>query len=124
MKKQLVIPRSFLEALHHLSLPADDQLTELENMGCSGVIDELALALNDHFTIAVSLLRAGVISRGQFDVFLDLDTHLNNMSGEDNADLWTIRSLKEDGCWEAIRKSAGQLYAELSLLTHSSDSRE
>ena len=98
--------RHLFDTVKCLSLPAHEQLAVLSELGCPGVIDELALQFHDQAVIADQLLEQGEIEPKQLSIVKEIDTKLTNMSGQHNATVWTEDALKHSPFWLEIRQLA------------------
>ena len=95
-----------LRAVRWLSQEADEQLAELRRLGCPDVVDELALQFHDQAIMADQLHNLGGISREQLEVVRRIDKLLEDMSGEANAELWTVEALRTSPMWAQVRTLA------------------
>lgn len=99
-------------ATARLSAQAEDQESYLNNLllplaidgdssafGC----DELGLQFEDCFVSAKMMLKAGELSRRQFDALNSLNTVLDTWSSEQNADFWRRDALRGDIRWAEVR---------------------
>ena len=77
-------------------------------------IDELALEFEDSLLTHEALLERGDLTDQQMKCLATLDRALDRMSGEKNADLWTIEALWSKPEWGNIRNLAASC---LELLT-------
>ena len=99
----------FLRAIAVLAMPWSSQREWLSSLGLPGeprFADELALEFDDGFTLLDQFVRAGWLGERVVEQLQVLDGLLNEMSGPDNADLWTLESLETSPRWEAVRASA------------------
>ena len=98
------------EAVRVLALPAVDQLAVLSDLGCPGVIDELALQFHARAVLADQFQEAGEITPEQLAVVRGLDEALTGMSGRHTAALWTEDALHESALWERVRYRAKSFF--------------
>jgi hypothetical protein len=99
----------FLRSTAVLAMPCSDQEEWLSSLGLPGeprYADELALEFDDGIRLLDQFVRAGLINELAAELLRVLDGLLNAMSGPDNADLWTLESLRVSPRWEAVRASA------------------
>ena len=94
-------------ALKQLAADAPEQEAYLAGLGVLPSTDELALELDD--------ARLGItLDDGEARRLLErLDTQLEQMSGEQNARLWTIDALKMAPEWIEVRRLANQVLLAL-----------
>ena len=97
---------ALLRVVRCLSQDADEQLAELRRLGCSDVVDELALQFHDQAILADQLHSSGEITEEELDVVRRIDQLLDGMSGEANAELWTAAALRTSSLWEQVRTLA------------------
>lgn len=96
------------EALRRLAAPPEEQETYLLELGVLPSVDELALEFDD----ALSGVAIGDPPLGQ--LLNQLNELLEEMSGEENAYLWTPRALQEASEWENVRTLAREALMVLS----------
>lgn len=89
-----------------LSLPPEDQLSILEALGDKEAIDELALALDDSFWVVNEAFKRNQLSREELTSLNELNSALNEMSGQEKADIWTVGALENSQVWINIRRLA------------------
>ncbi len=94
------------EAVLNLSLPGEDQLKLLEAMGDANAVDELALAMDDSFRVVNEAFASEQLGRDELTSLNLLNNHLDKMSGEENANLWTPQGLRQSGEWQEARRLA------------------
>lgn len=99
-------PTALLRVLRCLSYDADEQLAELRELGCPDVVDELALQFHDQAILADQLHSSNEITEEELEVVRRIDKLLESMSGEANAELWTVSSLKTSPAWMQVRSVA------------------
>jgi hypothetical protein len=92
-----------IRAVRCLSLEADEQLHELRRLGCSDVVDELALQFHDQAVLADQLFSSGQITEEELNLVRRIDKLLEEMSGEVNAALWTPAALRSSPLWAQVR---------------------
>ena len=94
-------------ALERLAASPEEQEAYLRRLGVLPSVDELALELDDAIAgIEVGNSRAkAAIQR--------LDEHLDAMSGEHQASLWTPAALRDASEWATVRTLAREALAAL-----------
>ena len=105
-----------VRTLSNLAAEADQQVMYLESLGLPGYVklgspdlrnvDELALEFDDAILVRRSLRRSGELSAEQLKCLLKLASILSSMSGQENAELWTIEALYTRREWKAVREKA------------------
>jgi hypothetical protein len=95
MKEQL------REALVRLRSSAKDQEAYLRQLGTAPSADELALEFSD----ALGVLE-GQLDEPAFAAASRLDRYLEDMSGSEHAELWTINALHAAPEWAHVRELA------------------
>jgi hypothetical protein len=100
------------DAVLNLSLPADEQLLILEASGDREAIDELALSLDDAFWVVAEAYDRNQLTRAEMDALNELNSWLNEMSGQSNAEKWTPDGLTIDEAWEKVRQLARSALAK------------
>ena len=96
-----------LAAVRRLAAPPDRQIQKL---GGSHP-DELALDLD---AVLPAYLATGAISEEQKAALRELDEELDRISGEKNADLWTLEGLRDAPEWAKVRRLAARASELLS----------
>ncbi len=96
------IMRLLLSALRNLAADAQTQLESLKR-GEVWNVAELAL---EHEHWAHSAIRAGILTPDQAAAVIELDTFLDQISGKENARLWTREALRTAPEWEKARELA------------------
>jgi hypothetical protein len=94
---------ALVRAVRCLSQDADEQLHELRRLGCSDVVDELALQFHDQAILADQLCSSEQITWEELDLVKRIDKMLEDMSGEANAALWTPLALRSSPLWVQVR---------------------
>ena len=94
--------RFLVSALRNLAADAEGQLESLKRQGAWDV-DELAL---DHEHWAQSAIREGILTPEQAAAVTELDSFLGQISGKENARLWTKEALRTAPEWEKARALA------------------
>ncbi|MGH9961032.1 MAG: hypothetical protein ACREBC_28585, partial [Pyrinomonadaceae bacterium] len=97
---------ALIDIIKLLAADAEEQLNYLAKIGVAGGIDELALEFEDVAILAQSKLNQGQINEIQYQKICDLNQKLIDMSGEENAVLWTEEALRESDDWKAVRRLA------------------
>jgi hypothetical protein len=102
----------FVRAIAVLALPAEGQLEYLVAVGAPENIDDIALEFDDGQLLAEQFVEAGWMSANSRARVADLNSLLDGMSGEDNAELWTALGLRGAEQWRRVRSLArGILYS-------------
>lgn len=102
-----------LRAVAVLALPAEAQRDWLAGRGGPLSGDGLAIDIYESAPQADQFLAAGWISRRASEQVTELDRALNEMSGPDNADLWSAEALDAAPEWERLRRLARSVLGEL-----------
>jgi len=97
---------ALIKAVGRLALPCEDQIAYLQGLGTSGSADELALEFGEGTALLSQFVQAGWLAVADADKLRSIDQALKQMSGSDNAHLWTEASLCGAPEWESIRTSA------------------
>lgn len=74
-------------------------------------VDELALEFSDRSVLAAQWVEAGWLPATVTAPVSALDAALERISGEQNAELWTVQALHESSEWAAIRQLAEAVLA-------------
>ncbi len=99
------------DAVQALSLAPERQLEVLDQIGASGLVDELALQFADHFWAAEPACRDGKMSRTEYELLKKLDACLKAVSGPEHADIWTPAALRVSHVWKRVRALAAEALA-------------
>lgn len=94
-------------ALKQLAADAAEQEAYLSRLGVLPSIDELALELDD------AMLGITLDDAEPRRLLERLDAHLDQMSGAENARLWTVAALRTAPEWIEVRKLAAQVLLAL-----------
>jgi hypothetical protein len=97
-------------ALQALALPADVQIRLYPDFVV--VADELALEYNNYFAAALGN-HPEQFSPTQVQALQSIDALLNEMSGSENAEQWTIDALRSHIKWAEVRILAEQALTQL-----------
>lgn len=97
---------AFWDAVLNLALPANEQIAILGAIGERRAVDELALDYDDNCRIFNETESQSVLTQEELSALRSLDRRLDQMSGEANAENWTIEALRFSDCWKDIRKLA------------------
>ena len=91
-----------------LSSSPDEQISYLQSIsiGESQIVDELALEFDDVYVLTPQLIEQGTITQQQHTAILSLDRKLKEMSGSQNAHLWTTESIRQGQYWREVRELA------------------
>ena len=100
-----VVPE-LLVYLTRLADSADAQVKYLKDLGVYPLVDELALEMNDVVGLLELLARDGLLTEDQANAIRSVDRKLDQMSGEENAALWTPQSLQSSPEWAEVRSLA------------------
>jgi hypothetical protein len=105
----------FVRALAVLALPSGEQLAWLRSLGLGepGECDELALEYDDGFLRLQSFVSNGSIPESAVSALAELDSLLNDMSGEVNSHLWKVEALEAASEWGEVRRVARAAIREL-----------
>src|SRR5512139_1937174 len=99
----------FVRAVAVLTLPAEQQVAYLVSIGVPESVDELALEFEDGRLLAAQFEALGWIRHECIRKIVDLDDLLKRMSGEANAELWTVQALMHSPQWVEVRLLAQEL---------------
>lgn len=91
----------FREALLRLSLSAKEQEAYLRQLGTAPSADELALEFSDALGLVQEQLDEDARTASS-----RLDRHLEEMSGGERAELWTVAALHAAPEWTRVRQLA------------------
>jgi hypothetical protein len=98
------------EALRALSEDPGNQIAWLGDMHPY----ELGLVFDDIFPVVPALVADGVVSSDRaLSVLQEIDDALNEMSGQDNAALWTHDAIRRREEWARVRSLAREALALL-----------
>jgi len=98
--------RQLESTLIALALPADTQAALLD--GSNLPVDELALAFDDAYRGWLLQSRSRVPD-AEIQLVGEINDMLDQMSGPENAALWTREALSSDVRWQEVRHVAGQI---------------
>jgi hypothetical protein len=102
--------RLLTDALKLLAAEPDSQLDHLRRLGRrlerKENIDELALEFDDIAPAVDLMLTNGEINKAQRDCVAELDRYLKQVSGQENAHLWTVEALPSAQEWKEVRRLA------------------
>lgn len=99
----------FVRATALLALTSEAQKTWLSSLGLPGqplYADELAMEFDDGIRLLHQFVSEGWIKASAADRLRALDGLLNEMSGAENSELWTLEALERSPRWEAVRSAA------------------
>ncbi len=99
----------FRQTLVRLASSASEQESYLRTLGTAPSADELALEFSDAFAVVKEQL--GESARA---VSSRLDRHLEEMSGRDYGDIWTVDALHAAPVWGQVRRLAREALHTLS----------
>jgi hypothetical protein len=91
--------------LQSLAQPAEVQLSLFDPKFAHNVPDELALSLDDILRPALTTYGED-LTEDQRESLCRLDVYLRDMSGQHNADLWTVDALRTSDRWNTVRELA------------------
>jgi len=97
-----------VSALQRLTMPAEEQIQYLTDKGVAPSADELALEFDD-------ALAGAPLSKRERKLLGPLDAHLNGMSGQHHAALWTISALRTRSEWAEVRRLAREALSAMDL---------
>jgi len=80
-------------------------------------VDELDLEFDDGWVLLNSFLEADLIPRAAVPALTRLDAALSQMSGPENANLWTTAALADRPEWDDVRALALSVLERLSTGT-------
>jgi hypothetical protein len=98
-----------VESAMLLSASAEEQLQTLADMGIPEVVDELVLNFDDDVIVVDSMVKEGELDFEAKTAAAALNRHLEEMSGEANAHLWTPEALRTSPEWIEVRRLAARL---------------
>lgn len=98
------LDQQFHLTVERLAATAEEQGLYLQRLGTTPSADELALEFSDALSAARGDLDDAVV-----EAALRLDGYLSEISGQANAELWTIAALGEAPQWARIRQLARDL---------------
>ncbi|MDJ0976519.1 MAG: hypothetical protein QNJ98_18820 [Planctomycetota bacterium] len=88
-------------AVQRLALDAAQQVAQYP--GIVVVADELALDFDHWLSVCAS---NDYVEVDLLDRLREIHVHLDGMSGQKNADLWTVASLESHEAWQGVRQFA------------------
>jgi hypothetical protein len=97
---------NFLRAIARLALPASTQIDYLRAIGAAPSADEMALEFNEGFVLVPQFVDAGWLSASDTEALRELHKILAEMSGSEQAELWTEDALRNASAWENVRTVA------------------
>ncbi|MGI5485579.1 hypothetical protein [Microtetraspora malaysiensis] len=95
-----------LEALHHLALPAHEQIRWIGSM----CVDELALDFDDRYRVSWAAQEMGWISADLSRHLDEIDRRLSQLSAEGEAP-WSEEGLYQHPTWATLRELAAHAIA-------------
>jgi hypothetical protein len=106
---------AFVRSVAVLGLPADAQVSWLQRLfaDATPVVDELALEFDYGFQLVPSFLEQGWLEAAALPALKRLSSQLDAMSGEQNAELWTVEALAREH-WDRVRGLAREALSLLS----------
>ncbi|MBM2614391.1 hypothetical protein JIG36_02315 [Actinoplanes sp. LDG1-06] len=110
--RQLV---SFVRSLAALGLPADAQAAWISRLSTetAQLLDELALDFDDGFQLVPAFVELGWLNAAALAALRRLDAQLDAMSGDHNAELWSVDALAREE-WDRVRSLARAALSELN----------
>jgi len=99
----------FRSSTERLASAADEQEAYLRQLGTAPSADELALEFTDALMVEKTHL-----DEGERTAALHLDEYLSQISGEENAELWTIAALHHAPEWAHVRDLANDLLRRMN----------
>ena len=106
------LPNRFINSLQALAVDHQSQLEIHPDFVCKP--DELALDFDNCYRVAKPQL-ISMNSKECLAAVDAIDSHLERMSGEDNAHLWTDQAVKESLEWKELRKVASDACRMLGI---------
>lgn len=103
------------EALKRLAEPFTQQADYLKTLGIWPSIDELALELDDVAPLVPEAVRKGELSKEVELAVERVHEKLDEMSGQQNAHLWTPDALANSSEWETVRLLASEALRKLEM---------
>src|SRR3954451_7658693 len=103
------------EALKRLAEPYAQQTDHLKKMDVWPSTDELALELDDVAPLMPEAIRKGELSREVELAVERVNQKLDEMSGQQNAHLWTPNALANSDQWEPVRLLASEALRTLGM---------
>jgi hypothetical protein len=97
-----------------LAQPAEVQLKLYPSFVCHA--DELALEFDECRQLAQPML-AGRLDQRQGQLIETLDSYLQSISGQVNAELWTEEAMRTSAEWERVRGLANEILAAMGWST-------
>jgi len=105
--------KGLIDTLEVLARDSDGQVEALktffdwiEEVDPDFNVDELALDFNDFVLLLPQVVAAGLISPAAARSVEAVDNQLDQMSGEENAELWTVTALRTSPEWTKVRELA------------------
>lgn len=100
------------KAVERLAAAAGEQEAYLRQLGTTPSTDELALEFSD-----VLMVERGNLGEPARTAALLLDQYLTEISGAENADLWTVAALHGSAEWARIRRLAADVLQRIDEQT-------
>ena len=101
------------DAVRVLSEEPEDQIASIG----AGHPDELGLGFEDGYLLVPTLVEEGVaFSRQSLSLLSQISNRLSDMSGDQNADLWTEAAIRERPEWANVRSLAREALPLLPAL--------
>jgi hypothetical protein len=101
-----VFLQEIISMLRVLAFEADHQIAYLRTLGILSHVDELGLEFEDLWVQCDSKRDSGILSEQQYSQLESLAKNLDEISGPQHADLWTLSALKERPEWNQVRNIA------------------
>lgn len=99
----------FADGVRALAADAEEQEVLLQELGTAPCADELGLVFGDAFDVVRETLPEPVRRAA-----LQLDNHIREISGSENADLWTVDALHSAPEWVRVRHLARDVLRQLN----------
>jgi succinate dehydrogenase/fumarate reductase flavoprotein subunit len=106
-------PQRLRTVISRLAAGADEQRNYLQRLGTSPSADELALEFDDVLSARFAPGRQEALDPKALQQIQELDAVLRDMSGADNAHLWTVDALETSAEWSRVRQLAAAVLAVL-----------
>lgn len=103
-----------LRILKILGAASDEQIGYLRKLSAPPVVDELGLEFDDIYPVTPVLQAEGLLANRQASAVAAVDKKLQEMSGEENKDLWTEAALRDSSEWAQVRNLAQLAAASLA----------
>lgn len=106
--------RRIAASLHRLAWPAAEQIARLEDRQLP--VDELALDLEWSISTLWAATEANLVAPSLKAQIFQIDRLLDDVSGAENAMIWTSDALRNHAVWVNVRRMARRALAELAAI--------